>query len=94
MIRLLNAHDRNNNNVILYFNKGKVAAQNKYSWHHKITWQKPCYYTLMMQKGLFNHLVTDVLSTVDVSTRNPADGSMVAVKKLLSVEGLHCFLSK
>lgn len=37
-------------------------------------------------------VATAVLSAFDVSVRSPADGSMVAVKNLLSVEGLHWFL--
>lgn len=36
-------------------------------------------------------VATAVLSAFEVSVRSPADGSMVAVKNLLSVEGLHWF---
>jgi aminobenzoyl-glutamate transport protein len=37
-------------------------------------------------------VATAVLSAFDVSVRSPADGSLVAVKNLLSVDGLHWFL--
>jgi len=37
-------------------------------------------------------LSTAVLSWFAVSVKNPVDGSPVAVKNLLNVEGLHWFL--
>ena len=63
-----------------------------YGWVERIGNKVPHPFLLFIYLIVILMVATAVLSAFDVSVRSPADGSMVAVKNLLSVEGLHWFL--
>ena len=63
-----------------------------YGWVERIGNKVPHPLLLFIYLIVILMVATAVLSAFDVSVRSPADGSMVAVKNLLSVEGLHWFL--
>lgn len=63
-----------------------------YGWVERIGNKVPHPFLLFIWLIVVLMVATAVLSAFDVSVRSPADGSMVAVKNLLSVEGLHWFL--
>ncbi len=63
-----------------------------YGWVEKIGNKVPHPFLLFVYLIAALMIATAVLSAFDVSVKSPADGSTVAVKNLLSVEGLHWFL--
>lgn len=63
-----------------------------YGWVERIGNKVPHPFLLFIYLIVILMVATAVLSAFEVSVRSPADGSMVAVKNLLSVEGLHWFL--
>ena len=63
-----------------------------YGWVEKIGNKVPHPFLLFIYLIVILMVATAVLSAFDVSVRSPADGSLVAVKNLLSVDGLHWFL--
>lgn len=63
-----------------------------YGWVEKIGNKVPHPFLLFVYLIAALMIATAVLSALDVSVKSPADGSTVAVKNLLSVEGLHWFL--
>ncbi|ROP61992.1 aminobenzoyl-glutamate transport protein [Enterobacter sp. BIGb0383] len=63
-----------------------------YGWVERIGNKVPHPFLLFVYLIVVLMLATAVLSWFGVSARNPVDGSPVAVKNLLSVEGLHWFL--
>jgi hypothetical protein len=63
-----------------------------YGWVERIGNKVPHPFLLFIYLIVILMVATAVLSAFDVSVRSPADGSLVAVKNLLSVEGLHWFL--
>ena len=63
-----------------------------YGWVERIGNKVPHPFLLFIYLIVILMVATAVLSAFDVSVRSPADGSLVAVKNLLSIEGLHWFL--
>jgi aminobenzoyl-glutamate transport protein len=63
-----------------------------YGWVERIGNKVPHPFLLFIYLIVILMVATAVLSAFDVSVRSPADGSLVAVKNLLSVDGLHWFL--
>lgn len=63
-----------------------------YGWVERIGNKVPHPFLLFIWLIVVLMVATAVLSAFDVCVRSPADGSLVAVKNLLSVEGLHWFL--
>jgi len=63
-----------------------------YGWVERIGNKVPHPFLLFVYLIVILAAATAILSAFNVSARNPADGSMVVVKNLLSIEGLHWFL--
>ena len=63
-----------------------------YGWVEKIGNKVPHPFLLFIWLIAVLMAATAVLSALNVSVTNPSDGSLVTVKNLLSVEGLHWFL--
>lgn len=63
-----------------------------YGWVERIGNKVPHPFLLFIWLIVVLMVATAVLSALGVSVRSPADGSMVSVKNLLSIEGLHWFL--
>ncbi len=63
-----------------------------YGWVEKVGNKVPHPFLLFIYLIVALALATAALSAFDVSVINPTDGSTVAVKNLLSIEGLHWFL--
>ncbi|KMV35998.1 MULTISPECIES: p-aminobenzoyl-glutamate transporter [Franconibacter] len=63
-----------------------------YGWVERVGNKVPHPFLLFIYLIVILAVSTAVLSAFDVAVRNPADGKMVAVKNLLSADGLHWFL--
>lgn len=63
-----------------------------YGWVEKIGNKVPHPFLLFIWLIAVLMVATAVLSAFNVSVTNPSDGTLVTVKNLLSVEGLHWFL--
>ncbi len=63
-----------------------------YGWVERIGNKVPHPFLLFVYLIVILAAATAILSAFNVSARNPADGSMVVVKNLFSIEGLHWFL--
>ena len=63
-----------------------------YGWVERVGNKVPHPFLLFIYLIVILAVSTAVLSACDVAARNPADGKMVAVKNLLSADGLHWFL--
>lgn len=64
----------------------------RYGWVEKIGNKVPHPFLLFIYLIVALIAATAILSAFNVGVQNPADGSRVVVKNLLSVEGLHWFL--
>ena len=67
-------------------------AGKRYGWVEKIGNKVPHPFLLFIYLIVALIAATAILSAFNVGVQNPADGSRVVVKNLLSVEGLHWFL--
>lgn len=63
-----------------------------YGWVERIGNKVPHPFLLFIYLIIVLMVTTAILSAFGVSAKNPADGTPVVVKNLLSVEGLHWFL--